>query len=131
VLLDVVLGQRERFEDWLEMGRGLVRRGLRAPMLVVTDGAPGLIRAMEEMWPDSDRQRCTVHVLRNLVAKLPKKDAELHQRVEAAYWAALLPGRRPAGRSEFTSRTRSGCASGCARRTCWSGRWRRSSGGPR
>jgi putative transposase len=26
VLLDVVLGQRERFEDWLEMGRGLVRR---------------------------------------------------------------------------------------------------------
>ena len=41
VLLDVVLGQRERFEDWLEMGRGLVRRGLRAPMLVVTDGRPG------------------------------------------------------------------------------------------
>jgi transposase-like protein len=29
VLLDVVLGQRERFEDWLEMGRGLVRRCAR------------------------------------------------------------------------------------------------------
>jgi transposase-like protein len=40
VLLDVVLGQRERHEDWLEMGRDLVRRGLRAPMLVVTDAAP-------------------------------------------------------------------------------------------
>ena len=38
VLLDVVLGQREHYEDWLEMGRGLIRRGLRAPMLVVTDG---------------------------------------------------------------------------------------------
>src|SRR5262249_52823143 len=61
VLLDVVLGQRERFEDWLEMGRDLVRRGLRAPMLVVTDGAHGLIRAVEELWPDSHRQRCTVH----------------------------------------------------------------------
>lgn len=24
---------------------------------------------MEELWPDSDRQRCTVHRLRNLVAK--------------------------------------------------------------
>ena len=57
VLLDVVLGQRERFEDWLDMGRGLARRGPRTPMLVVTDGAPGLIRAMEELWPDSDRQR--------------------------------------------------------------------------
>ena len=89
VLLDVVLGQRERLEDWLEMGRGLVRRGLGAPMLVVTDGAPGLIRAMEELWPDSDRQRCTVHRLRNLVAKLPRKDEELRNRIEAAYWAAL------------------------------------------
>jgi transposase-like protein len=89
VLLDVVLGQRERFEDWLEMGRDLVRRGLRAPMLVVTDGAPGLIRAMEELWPDSDRQRCTVHRWRNVAGKLPKNDTQLHQRVEAAYWAAL------------------------------------------
>jgi putative transposase len=89
VLLDVVLGQRERFEDWLEMGRDLVRRGLRAPMLVVTDGAPGLIRAMEELWPDSDRQRCTVHRWRNMAGKLPKNDTQLHQRVEAAYWAAL------------------------------------------
>jgi putative transposase len=96
VLLDVVLGQRERFEDWLEMGRGLVRRGLRAPMLVVTDGAPGLIRAMEELWPDSDRQRCIVHRWRNVAGKLPKNDTELHERVEAAYWAALDEATSPA-----------------------------------
>ena len=31
VLLDVCLGQRERTEDWLDLGRGLIRRGLRAP----------------------------------------------------------------------------------------------------
>ncbi len=61
VLLDVCLGQRERLEDWLEMGRGLIRRGLRSPWLVVSDGAPGLQRAIEELWPDADRQRCTVH----------------------------------------------------------------------
>ena len=42
VLLDVCLGLRERYEDWLEMGRGLTRRGLRAPWLAVVDGAPGL-----------------------------------------------------------------------------------------
>src|SRR5262249_12769921 len=89
VLLDVVLGHRERREDWLEMGRGLVRRGLRSPMLVVTDGAPGLILAMEELWPDADRQRCTVHRWRNVAAKLLKRDTELHERVEATYWAAL------------------------------------------
>ena len=89
MLLDEVLGRRERFEDWLEMGRGLVRRGLRAPMLVVTDGAPGLIRAMEELWPDSDRQRYTMHRWRNVAGKLPKNETQLHERVEAAYRAAL------------------------------------------
>jgi len=88
VLLDVCLGQRERLEDWLDLGRGLARRGLRAPDLVIGDGAPGLIRAMEELWPDADRQRCTVHRLRNIRAKLPKQP-ELHERVKAAYWSAL------------------------------------------
>lgn len=88
VLLDVCLGQRERYEDWLEMGRGLVRRGLRAPWLSVVDGAPGLNNAVDELWPDSDRQRCTVHRLRNVIAKLPKK-TEIINRVREAYWSAL------------------------------------------
>jgi transposase-like protein len=88
VLLDVCLGQRERLEDWLDLGRGLTARGLRSPLLVVSDGAPGLIRAITELWPDADRQRCGVHRLRNILAKLPKRP-ELHDRVRAAYWAAL------------------------------------------
>jgi len=88
VLLDVCLGLRERYEDWLEMGRGLTRRGLRAPWLAVVDGAPGLNKAVEELWPDSDRQRCTVHRLRNVLAKLPKR-ADLHEQLRAAYWAAV------------------------------------------
>jgi transposase-like protein len=88
VLLDVCLGQRERLEDWLELGRGLTARGLRSPLLVVSDGAPGLIRAVAELWPDADRQRCGVHRLRNILAKLPKRPG-LHERVRAAYWAAL------------------------------------------
>jgi transposase-like protein len=88
VLIDVCLGQRDRHEDWLEMGRGLVRRGLREPSLVVSDGAPGLIRAVQELWPWADRQRCTVHRLRNVLAKLPQQP-QLHQRVQGAYWAAI------------------------------------------
>jgi transposase-like protein len=88
VLLAVVLGQRERLEDWLELGRDLVRRGLLSPWLVVTDGAPGLVRAVEELWPEADRQRCSVHRLRNILAKLPKRE-DVHRRVQSAYWAAL------------------------------------------
>ena len=88
VLLDVCLGQRERTEDWLDLGRGLIRRGLRAPLLVISDGAPGLVRAITELWPEADRQRCSVHRLRNVLAKLPERPG-LQARVRAAYWAAL------------------------------------------
>jgi putative transposase len=88
VLLDVTLGARERFEDWLDLGRGLAARGLAAPLLVVSDGAPGLVAAIGELWPDADRQRCTVHRLRNVLAKLPKKPL-LIEKIRRAYWAAL------------------------------------------
>ena len=86
VLLSVMLGMRESREDWLELGRDLIARGLGAPLLVVADGAPGLTRAVEQCWPASDRQHCAVHRLRNLLAKLPDRERE---RVRLAYWQAL------------------------------------------
>jgi putative transposase len=95
VLVSVRLGQRERYEDWLDLGRDLARRGLRAPWLTVSDGAPGLLKALAELWPTADRQRCAVHRLRNLLAKLPNRP-ELRERVKGAYWAALDEARDPA-----------------------------------
>ena len=86
VLLAVSLGMRESFEDWQALGRDLISRGLGAPMLIVADGAPGLIKAIEQCWPASDRQRCCVHRARNLYAKLPDRERE---RVKHAYWQAL------------------------------------------
>ena len=86
VLLAVTLGMRESFEDWQALGRDLISRGLGAPMLIVADGAPGLIKAIEQCWPASDRQRCCVHRARNLYAKLPDRERE---RVKHAYWQAL------------------------------------------
>jgi putative transposase len=86
VLLAVMLGMRESHEDWLALGRDLIARGLGAPLLIVADGAPGLIKAIERCWPASDRQRCCVHRARNLYAKLPERERE---RVKQAYWRAL------------------------------------------
>jgi putative transposase len=85
-LVSVLLGMREAKEDWLELGRELTARGLAAPRLVVADGAPGLISAVEEIWPRVDRQHCAVHRLRNLIAKLPKSE---HDRIRFNYWSAL------------------------------------------
>jgi transposase-like protein len=67
VLLSVMLGMRESHEDWLELGRELIARGLGAPLLVIAAGAPGLIKAVEQCWPASDRQRCCVHYADTLV----------------------------------------------------------------
>jgi putative transposase len=86
VPLSVALGMRESFEDWQTLGRDLISRGLGAPMLIVADGAPGLIKAIEQCWPASDRQRCCVHRARNLYSKLPEQARE---RVKHAYWRAL------------------------------------------
>jgi putative transposase len=86
VLLAVMLGMRESHEDWLSLARDLIARGLGAPMLIVADGAPGLIKAVEQCWPSSDRQHCAVHRVRNLLAKLPERERE---RVRGAYWQAL------------------------------------------
>jgi putative transposase len=86
VLLQVMLGMRESHEDWLALGRDLIARGLGAPLLIVADGAPGLIKAVEQCWPASDRQHCCVHRVRNLLAKLPERERE---RIRSAYWQAL------------------------------------------
>jgi putative transposase len=64
----------------------LIARGLGAPMLIVADGAPGLIKAIEQCWPNSDRQHCAVQRVRNLLAKLRERG---HKRVRRAYWQAL------------------------------------------
>ena len=93
VLLGLRLGSRESYQDWLDFARDLSGRGMRCPTLVVADGAPGLWKAVREAWPLALGQRCTVHRLRNLLAKLPER---LHREVKGRYWAALDEARSPA-----------------------------------
>lgn len=66
--------------------RSMVARGLRAPLLTITDGAPGLISAVEQVFPDSLRQRCVIHRCRNLLAKISQPD---QAEVKADYWAVF------------------------------------------
>jgi transposase-like protein len=70
-LLHMGLGNKESLDAWREFIRDMVRRGLRVPTLVTSDGAPGLIAAIEEIWPYSLRQRCLVHKKRNILDKVP------------------------------------------------------------
>ena len=72
-LIAVEDGYRESAESWASVLRDLKRRGLRAPVLAIGDGALGLWRAIRDVWPETREQRCWVHRLRNVLDKLPKR----------------------------------------------------------
>ena len=71
VLLALELAGSESTDAWAGVVVGLVARGLRAPILAIIDGAPGLRAALGQAWPKLEIQRCTVHKARNLLAKAP------------------------------------------------------------
>jgi putative transposase len=88
VLLHLALGNKESYENWLDFLRDMVRRGLRTPVQTTTDGSPGLIRAVEEIFPNSLRQRCLAHKTRNVLDKVPDSTrADVKALIQAAYYA--------------------------------------------
>src|SRR6266508_5601021 len=65
-------GYLESTESWAELMRDCRRRGMRAPVLAVGDGALGCWAAVRDVFPDTKEQRCWFHVGGNVLAALPK-----------------------------------------------------------
>ena len=104
VLLGLYSASKEDAASARECLRDLKARGMNEPVLVATDGAPGLIRAVEEVFPQSLRQRCLAHKLRNLGAKVPEERwREVKAHALAAY-QALSPLAARAAAEEFRRR---------------------------
>ena len=74
--LSISLGNQESYNAWKWFLQDMVRRGLQEPMLVVIDGCPGLIKAVTEVFPGSDKQRCTKHRTENVLDKVLKEDRD-------------------------------------------------------
>jgi transposase-like protein len=72
VLLHLDMGEKESYAAWLGFLYNLVDRGVTSPVLVASDGSPGLRKAVREVYPRAIRQRCKVHKTRNILAKTPK-----------------------------------------------------------
>jgi transposase-like protein len=53
VLLSLVTTKSESYESGVEVLRDLSNRGLPTPVPMTTDGAPGLSKAIDSMWPRS------------------------------------------------------------------------------
>src|SRR5215218_1766489 len=71
-LVAVADGERESTESWAELLRDLRRRGMRAPVVAVGDGALGLWAALRDVFPATCHQRDWVHKLANVLGCLPK-----------------------------------------------------------
>jgi putative transposase len=76
VLLALTVGNKESESCWVEFMRDMVARGLRTPTSVTSDGAPGLVNAIEGVFEKSLRIRCWYHKLGNVRTKLPAEGAE-------------------------------------------------------
>jgi putative transposase len=71
VLLSLSTTNSESYESCLEVLRGLAKRGMPTPVTITTDGAIGLTKAIDAMWPQSLRIRCWFHKMQNLQQKVP------------------------------------------------------------
>jgi transposase-like protein len=88
VLLSMMAGSKEDAETVSAFFQDMRSRGLGDPLLVVSDGAPGIVKAIEICFPKSARQRCLAHRMRNLAAKVPEDLwPEFKVRATAAYQA--------------------------------------------
>jgi transposase-like protein len=76
-------GTGESADAWHGFLTDLKDRGLASPLLIISDGAPGLISAIEQAYPKALRQRCVIHRARNVLAKIP---AGMQAEVKDAYW---------------------------------------------
>src|SRR6266516_7102826 len=101
VFVALAAGGSESTDAWGDFIDELRGRGLRPPLLVISDGAAGLINAIESALPRSLRQKCLIHRARNVLAKVP---ATAQDEIRAAYWqvfdtaeltaAGIQPGQR-------------------------------------
>jgi transposase-like protein len=71
-LITVAQGTRESTDDWETLLRDLARRGMRAPVVMVGDGALGLWAGLRAVFPHTREQRCWVHKVRNVLGALPE-----------------------------------------------------------
>jgi putative transposase len=71
-LVAVADGERESTDSWAELLRDLRRRGMRAPVVAVGDGALGLWAALRDVFPATRAQRDWVHKAANVLGCLPK-----------------------------------------------------------
>ena len=108
-LLHLAVGNKESEAAWTGFFRNLIERGMRLPTTVTTDGAPGMIKAVEVVFASSVRIRCWFHRLSNIRSKLP--DDEAADVMAHLYAVKTPPPSMPPEQRPIASRTPIGASS--------------------
>jgi transposase-like protein len=87
-LVAVADGYRESTESWSDLLRDAARRGMRAPVLAVGDGALGFWAALREVFPGTREQRCWFHKIGNVLAAMPRSAHPGAKKALAEIWNA-------------------------------------------
>jgi hypothetical protein len=87
-LIALADGYRESAESWADLLRDCARRGMRAPVLAVTDDALGFWNALREVFPQAREGRCWFHKTANVLAALPKSAHPGAKKALAEIWGA-------------------------------------------
>ncbi len=66
----------ETKEFWLMVLNDLISRGLKKPVITVSDDFPGLSQAIETLYAKTDHQLCYIHLQRNVKRHMSKKDSK-------------------------------------------------------
>jgi putative transposase len=87
-LIALADGHRESTESWADLLRSCKRRGMRAPVLAVGDGALGFWAAIRDVFPETREQRCWFHKIANVLNALPKSAQPGAKAALAEIWNA-------------------------------------------
>ena len=87
-LIALADGYRESAESWADLLRDCSRRGMRAPVLAVGDGALGFWNGLREVFPEAREGRCWFHKTANVLAALPKSAHPGAKKALAEIWGA-------------------------------------------
>ena len=109
-LLAFTRAKGESQAGWEGLLNDLWQRGLRGKdlQLVITDGCPGLARALETVYPRVRHQRCWVHKMRNILEKVKRRDEkQVKAQAQQIYLAeSVVAARRAFARLRFQWRSR-------------------------
>ena len=88
-VIDYCIAPNENIEVWTELLQSMKSHGLEQVELFLSDGVVGMKQALVEAYPKAHFQRCLVHVMRNICAKVRVDDREAVMNDFYAKWGKL------------------------------------------